>query len=324
MAQAFRALSNSPELCSFVKELEVRVFPLADTGRMDEMHKQVLQTLRHTSNLQSLSWTRKGSLRPEVLDAICVLPRLLRLELNATPGDEWHPEQLTRLPIQLRRLSLLLPDREIVAYSLPQWLTRLDEQNQRSLRNLSIICRNSTVVNSTTLKDISKGLSSVTSLTLHGCAKIRDEDVLHAIKSCGQLTHLSLEGMNISHNFWRDAAKVLPAVKSLRTNHPGRRTPSIKEYYDGLTLLVQSCSDFESFTHYLSGDAERGIHPQVDPDFVTELVKHTGRKLIRFEISGLSMSFSSTQQLCLGCRNIEQLVIPIRSTDMVRFWYSPG
>ena len=173
------------------------------------------------------------------------------------------------------------------------------------------------MLNSTTLKDISIGLSRLTSLTLHGCPKLRDADILHAIKACGPLEHLSLEAMTVSSTFWSEATPLLPHLKRLRTSHPGRRAIRLDQYYGGLTLLVQSCPHFESFTHYLTGDAERGLHPSVDASFISALVHSAGRRLLRFEVSGLCVSFESAQELFLGARNLEQLVIPIYTINLL-------
>lgn len=52
--QAFSALAKSPELCSYVKELEVRVYPLASQHRLDELQEEALEIFKHASNLRTL------------------------------------------------------------------------------------------------------------------------------------------------------------------------------------------------------------------------------------------------------------------------------
>ena len=317
MAQAFHALSNNPELCGHVKDLEVRVFDLTSNARLEALQDQVLEALRHMNKLQSLVWTRKGSLSAKLLDAICALEQLEALEFNASPAGDWRPEQLLSLPPRLKSLSLVLPDREVISTALPQWLCTLDPQ-ARTLQSLSIICRTSPVLNSTTLHTITNaGLSSLTSFTLLGCKKLNDDDVLHALKGCGNLKHLALEAISISSTFYLHLAGTLPHLESLRTSHPGRRDIHINAYYQGLTLLVESCPKFKSFTHYLSGNTERGFHPPVCADFVSALVKSCGSRLERFEISGLSLGLESIRDLCMGARDIEQLVLPVLTTDIV-------
>lgn len=321
--KAFSALSRSPELCSYVRELEVRVYPLSSLSKLEQLQDEVLSTFRHTKNLRSLVWTRKGSLTAEVLEAICHLTKLERLELNATPAGGWRAEQLLQLPHSLRTLSLLLPNRDVVSYSLPGWLANLpSDKSARQLRSLSIICLESPILNYTNLRDILPGLSSLTSFTLNGCTRLSDDDVLLALKSCGQLRHLALEAVSISTDFYRKAARHLPHLESLRTRHPGRRGPKqvshYEAYYDGLTELVTSCPKFKSFTHYLSGDTERGWHPAVAPSFVEALVKSCGDRLVRFEVSGLSMAFESVREICVGARKVHQLVLPVATSDLVR------
>lgn len=323
--KAFSALSQSPELCSFVRELEVRVYPLASLSKLEQLEDEVLETFRHATNLRSLVWTRKGSLRAEVLDAICQLPQLEKLELNATPAGGWAAEQLLSLPSTIKSLSLLLPNRDVISYSLPGWLEARRQGSVPGLRNLSIICLESPVVNHTTLAELSPHFSSLTSLTLSGCTRVGDDDVLLALRSCKQLKHLALEAVSISVDFYSKAAPLVPDLLSLRTRHPGRRHPKQATYYEGLSQLVAACPRFQSFTHYLSGDTERGWHPEVAPDFVQRLVNTCGDRLIRFEVSGLSMSLESVREICFGARKLRQLVVPVPDSDLNEFrFYTLG
>ena len=197
----------------------------------------------------------------------------------------------------------------------------MDSSSTRTLQSLSIMCRASAVVNSITLQNITSGLSSLTSFTLIGCTKLNDDDVLRALKSCGQLKHLAIEAVSIKPGFYRKAAPFLSHLESLRTSHPDRRnhqSQSAEEYYQGLTELVQSCPNFNSFTHYLSGGTERGFYPSISPAFVLALVKSCGNRLVRFEISGLSIPFDSVRNLCLMAKHLQQLVLPISIGDIVR------
>jgi hypothetical protein len=264
-------------------------------------------------------WTRKGSLQASLLDAICDLPKLERLEINATPAGEWRAEQLLRLPITLKTLTLLLPEREIISYTLPEWLKSLARHSSDStgLSTLSLVCFQSTVVNPTNFRDIAVYLPRLTSLTLHGCSKLSDDDILFAIKHCGKISHLSLETVGISADFYTLASPYLPHLTSLRTSHPGRKSLRQQAYYDGLTTLVQACPNFQSFTHYLSGDSERGMHPQVPTLFIERLIECCGTRLRKFEINGLSLSQSAIKSVCFGTSCLEDLVIPVSAEDIV-------
>lgn len=255
------------------------------------------------------------------MDAICALSQLERLELNAAPAGGWKAAQLLHLPRSLHSLSLLLPDREVVAYILPEWLQAVSLSSDPKLSTLSIMCYNSPVVNTTNLKDISSYLRNITSLTLGGCTRLTDGDVLHAVKSCSpHLRHLALEGISsLTRDFYTQAAPFLQSLESLRTSHPERRIKDTSEYYDGLSVLVNSCPRFNSFTQYLSGDTERGLHPEVNVGFIKALVKSAGRRLVRFEVSGLSMASESIAELCVGAKGLEQLVLPVGMADLVRF-----
>lgn len=52
--KAFSALSKSPELCSYVKELEVRVYPLASQTRLDNLQEEALEVFKYACNLKTL------------------------------------------------------------------------------------------------------------------------------------------------------------------------------------------------------------------------------------------------------------------------------
>lgn len=236
--------------------------------------------------------------------------------MNGDAGGDWRSGQLIGLPSTLRSLTLLLPDRDVVHYALPRWLRQ--HSFPELLSSLSIVCLNSPIVNPLALSEMRPGLGALTSLTLHGCTKLSDSDVIATIQSCGHLTHLALEAVSISVHFYRLAAPYLPHLKSLRTSHPGRKNSQAGIYYDSLSFLVGTCPHFESFTHYLSGDTERGLHPTVSPEFVQHLVHHRGDRLVRFEVSGLSMTFDNVRDLCYGTPRISQLVIPVASQDLVR------
>lgn len=54
IVRAFSALSKKPELCSYVKELEVRVYPLASQTRLDDLQEEALQIFKHADNLKTL------------------------------------------------------------------------------------------------------------------------------------------------------------------------------------------------------------------------------------------------------------------------------
>jgi hypothetical protein len=319
-------------LCSHVRELEVRVYPLSALSKLEKLQAEVLSTLKHLKNLKALVWTRKGSLSAEMFEAICQLGQLERLELNATPAGGWKAEQILQLPRSLQVLTLLLPDREVVSYYLPQWLRKRHERAincasedarqdrlKTPLRQLSIVCLESPVVNTTTLADLAQaGVSGLTSFTLHGCTRLSDGDVLNFLKSAPHIRHLALEAVSVSPTFYISAAPLLPNLESLRTSHPGRKSQRTDDYYQGLSELVAACErTFTSFTHYLSGDTERGRHPEVPHWFLTHLVQSCRATLTKIEISGLSLQAISVRDICMTAKELQQLVLPVDARDLV-------
>lgn len=247
---------------------------------------------------------------------VAELPSLEYLEINGSHGSEWDPAHLLRLPQTLRSLVILLPERDIVSDILPEWLATLTP-NVSALSKLSLISFQSSVLNSTTIWEIGKSLGSITNLTIHGCTKMTDAAMLFALKNCGQLEHLSLESAGISDTFFADAVPYLRHLKSLRTNHPGRRWGKGDGHYQSLTKLVKNCPHLCSFTHYLSGDAERGLHPPVSSSFLTALLDTCGQRLARLELSGLNVALDDARSIFFRARNLEHLVLPIERGDLV-------
>lgn len=54
MEQAFTALSENGQLCSYVRELEVRVWPLASPMTLDGLQEKALSFFRKAINLRKL------------------------------------------------------------------------------------------------------------------------------------------------------------------------------------------------------------------------------------------------------------------------------
>lgn len=79
----FSLLATTPRLAEMVKVLEVRVYKksykLVERVEMNELAVRVLEGCR---NVESLTWTRIGSVTDDTMDAIAKLPKLRHLELN--------------------------------------------------------------------------------------------------------------------------------------------------------------------------------------------------------------------------------------------------
>ena len=58
LVRLFRTLSSDPEICSLVKHLDVRFFPLAARGgERYDLDGEVREAIKHMINLESLVWT---------------------------------------------------------------------------------------------------------------------------------------------------------------------------------------------------------------------------------------------------------------------------
>lgn len=79
----FEMLASTPRLAQMVRVLEVRVYKksykVEETVAMNELAVRVLEAC---SNVESLTWTRIGSVTDDTMDAIAKLRKLKHLELN--------------------------------------------------------------------------------------------------------------------------------------------------------------------------------------------------------------------------------------------------
>lgn len=83
LPELFELLASTPRLAEMVKVLEVRVYKksykLVERLEMNDLAVRVLGACR---NVESLTWTRIGSVTDDTMDAIADLTNLKHLELN--------------------------------------------------------------------------------------------------------------------------------------------------------------------------------------------------------------------------------------------------
>lgn len=330
----FEQLAQSPRLCLLVRKLEIRVFPLSMILKERwAMEEQAVKVLRQARNVRELIWTRKGAMSDElrlllpattavadslprsILEAITDLPNLDSFEFNASAGIAWTPTLLLKLP-RLRSLSVILPDRT-VASLLPSILAnqqKLAEGDGLGLEELTILCRESPVVNDKIMLECATALAhgSLTNLALAGCAKLTNAHLLRLLPSLPKLRHLALEATGISPSFYTLAAPHLSSLLSLKITHPGPRHPLLAEFLPSVAHLLRHTPQLHSFTLYHSGSSTgaQGVRewPVVGSEFIEDLVASVGGGLRKFECSGVLMRISTLVALTDGARQLRDLV----------------
>ena len=267
-----------------------------------------------------------------VFEAIVKLPRLNSFELNAhtnlSPGS-WSASHLVNLP-RLKSISLILPDRN-VANILPEFLSRQRQlstnhdssEESLALEELSILCRESTVINDRVLSSVVPLLShsQLRSLGLAGCARLTGQPILSLLPNLQHLQNLALEACNLDPTFYTLAGESLSQLKSLKLTHPGPRHPSLPEFFPALETLLQHTRHLNAFTLYYSGASTGGRRewPAVSTTFVSSLTESIGMNLRKFELSGVLIDVDSVEILSNGSRRIRDLVLHLgEQFDLVR------
>ncbi|TNY19870.1 Proteophosphoglycan ppg4 [Rhodotorula diobovata] len=324
----FTTLADYPDLAALVRRLEVRVYPLSMKLRERlDMEQLAVRMLANCTGVQELVWTRKGALTDAVFDAIKKLPNLHSFEINAhttlSPGS-WDADHFLDLP-PLRSLSLILPDRN-VANVLPAFLDRQralapqatfrtgEDQGVLLLEELSILCRESPVINDALFSSLLPSLahSRLTSLALAGCAKLSGSPLLDLLPSLPHLRHLALEACALdSSTFFPHAAPHLSSLESLKLTHPGPRHPSHAAFLPALETLLDHTHALTSLTLYHSGASATGSRewPSLPADFVRHVASVRGARLRKFEVSGVLVGLEAVEALTERARGLRNVVL---------------
>ncbi|BGP38149.1 hypothetical protein JCM10449v2_002076 [Rhodotorula kratochvilovae] len=332
----FHTLADNPHLARLVRKLEIRVYPLSMIlhERLD-MEQLAIRMLRSCSGIEELVWTRKGALTDGVFEAIKRLPRLRSFECNAhtnlSPGS-WDAEHFLDLP-PLQSLSLMLPDRK-VANILPAFLEkqkalaptatfRTGEGDVLLLEELSILCRESTVINDRVVLALAPALanSHLTSLALAGCAKLTGAPLLAILPTLPRLRHLALEACALDPSFFPLAAPHLSQLRSLKLTHPGPRHPSLAAFFPALEALLDCTEALTAFTLYHSGASATGSRewPVLPTEFVQHIAGTVGRRLRKFEVSGVLVGVEAVECLASEARELRNLVLHLgQEFDLAR------
>ncbi|OCF33621.1 hypothetical protein I316_04695 [Kwoniella heveanensis BCC8398] len=228
----FDTLHKHPELCSLIKRLDVRFFPLAARGEersdLDDHVKRAMENMR---NLRSLVWTRDRSLNPAFIETIADLDHLTSLEISGHSYRYYDPALLGTMPA-LRDLRIMMPDPNLKSH-LVDVVKTLAQRPAGGLRGLGIICQTSSLIDDAIFKTIAPDLSKLKRLTLWGCSRVTRDGVFSILsEAADEVAELSLDALPHSGLLDLASSPSLPRLNtlslSMTTPHKDASDPTIE------------------------------------------------------------------------------------------------
>ncbi|OBZ76446.1 hypothetical protein A0H81_03102 [Grifola frondosa] len=234
----------------------------------------------------------------------------MELEINGRHEGHYDPQILSRFT-RLRKISLIMPSSSVIDV-LPSW-TR---STGNSLRNLTLICKSSTVVNDGLLEAIAPNVNSLEYLSMVGCPKVTHEGlwVILSANSKGILA-IGMEGLSPAFDMGLFSMRcqrsgVLSRLRSI-TLTVDEHTSIIAWQTNVLTLLSQS--PLEQF-HISTVGGHVGY--RLSDQFCADIVDAHGARLRRFSVHRMRMSLEAIDDICCRCVSLEQLFIVVDQDDM--------
>ncbi|KAF9224884.1 hypothetical protein BS17DRAFT_827276 [Gyrodon lividus] len=310
VALLFRTLSGCPQLARHVRKLEIRDFPkaLSTTGHFDLLQICV-KGIRNCVNLRSCTWTRDGSLHSVVLESLRDCQQLRELEINGN-SSQYNPILLTQLS-RLSKISLIMPSAQVLDI-FPSWISITGA----TLRSLTIICKESTLVTDAFLEHLAPNLQELEYLYIIGCPKVTHHGI-GAVASTNQngLVGISLEGLSQAFDMSTFKALCLrtKALRRLRaiTLAVHAQMPLVNWTRDVDELL--SSAPLELFSVYATATSVRTPIPD---DFWQSIVAKHGPRLRRFSVHRMQISPTALQAICSQCTLLEQLFVVVGKREL--------
>lgn len=288
--------------------IAIRDFPRALLlGQRFEALQVCLRGIRNCTNLRSCTWTRDGSLSTDILEALQHLPHLKELEINGH-NERQYDADILRQFTRLEKISIIMPHSPVIGV-LPSWT----HVTSATLRNLSLICKASPLVNDTLLAELAPNLVHLEHLYLVGCPKVTYNGLwsLLSINTVGLLS-LGIEGLH--HGF-----DIEEFGRLCHDNGALHRLQSIT-----LTVDMSSTIWINQVTHLLSLSPLEMFHistssevkGKVGDEFYASIVSSHGDRLRRFSVSRLRMSLRAIRDICIRCPKLEQLFVVVEQHDL--------
>ncbi|KAA1474576.1 hypothetical protein DENSPDRAFT_841180 [Dentipellis sp. KUC8613] len=309
MMEVFRTFATCPHLAQFVRRLDIRDFSQSflSSSRYQHLLEYCLRGIQHTTHLRSCAWTRDGSLQNRVLEALQGCPDLCELEITGNHEGNYDPPTLLGFR-NLRKISIIKPSRPVLDL-LPRWLG----YTGHSLRSLSLIYQDSTLVTDNLLEELSPNLPCIEHFYLVGCIRVTHRGVWAAIHNNLQgMLGLGVEGFSPSFDivlFSQMCRKGggLTSLKSITlTTHPDL---VMNTWTEGLMDLLSE-SPLEMFHIY---STENNKNHTIDPHLCSRLIASHGHRLRRFSVHRLRITLDTLSSVCAGCPELQQLFVHVPS-----------
>ncbi|KAG8911955.1 hypothetical protein FRC01_005381, partial [Tulasnella sp. 417] len=227
----------------------LREFPRQTYGTAEstELETAVIDALPNLSSLRSLSWTRDGTLTSTYLERIskhCL--QLESLELNGHSANYYDPRLLLAFK-RVENLTVIMPDRAFVD-CFEEWI----QQNGAGLRALSLISKQSTLVNDATMERLASAAPGLKSIHLLGNPRVTHIGVASISSRCPELEALYIEGTDFDMQALSTLVSTspFPALTSLSLTLPTSSSPIT--FLDGVYSVFRA-SPLTEFTIWRAG-----------------------------------------------------------------------
>ncbi|KAL5497830.1 hypothetical protein ACEPAH_2761 [Sanghuangporus vaninii] len=312
--QLFRTLCNCPKLARYVRRLELRDFPKAiSRDSANQLTQLCVSGLANCVNLTSCTWTRDGTLKEDILEALSRCPSLQAIEINGRHAHNYDPELLHRFA-RLRRISVIMPTAEVV-HALPGCFQR----NLETLQELTIICKFTSVVTDAWLQEMAPSLSRLKKLHLAGCPKITQKGLIHLLRgNVLGITDLALEGLSPSFDmkeFAASSSRSLTKLSSITLTTP--ISGATQSWLSSVETLLFHSLALEKFHLYATGDRVKSIY-DLNTGFIRSIADRHRESLTRFAVLRLPLDLSSLDYLAKNADRLEELFITMRRQELLQ------
>ncbi|KAI0088861.1 hypothetical protein BDY19DRAFT_946407 [Irpex rosettiformis] len=311
VVKLFRTLSEHPELAKYVEQLSVKDFPRAiATTEREGIMSLCLRGLQNCINLQAFCWTRDGSLSNSILEALCSLPHLRDLEINGH-SDGYYDHRTLLQFTRLRKVTLILPGIKIVNL-LPTWAARVSQ----NLRQLTLVCQSTTLINDKVLEALSVHLTSIEFIYLIGCPKVTHKGLWSIISANeGRLLGLGMEVLSLSFDLSRlaELCQQTKALRSLQSINIHIDVKSASHQWQQHIVDLLASSPLQTFhLTLLAGE------PAVDlsDTFCAMIVNSHSNTLRKFSVDRMRLSMDALKDICNRCTSLERLFVVMQHEDL--------
>ncbi|KZV67676.1 hypothetical protein PENSPDRAFT_611087 [Peniophora sp. CONT] len=309
----FRTLAEHEHLALMVRQLEVGDFPKGLHAEQDDaLRESCIRGLQNARHLRAVTWTRDGSLTSEILQALAQCTELRSISMNGNSSGHYDPRELLNLT-QLNSVSVVMPGSGVIDI-FPSWMQVVGQK----LRSLTLICKDTRLVNDALLEDMSAFLPSLERLSLVGCPKVTHRGIGALVRqNVRGLLSLGLEGITPAFDVSSFGAICsreggLVSLQSFTfTFEPGLLNDA---WINGIVSLL-SVSPLDLFQAYAT-DRETALDAPMVGVLIDRIVRSHGQRLTRLSVHRARLRLHTIEGICTTCPNLRQLFMLIDYSDL--------